>query len=325
MIKKLNDNQDLEYYKNLIRDHEFASSNPFDLAVDIINNNTEIPDIVLEQFKTFSYITWADMVYTGEARAVDVYKFIFNLFENNEHRYFKNFTEEQKVDINNFFKDTIEEEDKHTNLVEYLFTKCNYKFLKITEENKLTDPVYKNTIKNFCDEKNLLTTMVTFYMGEVQILTTLSLLIKYTTNDDKKNFLKVILQEESKHVNGFLKLMELIKKNINHDELAVLDDFYKNKRPFNFEYFGLLHIKGFFDQCKYHLLKNQTTKKDLVRKIKESIIQNKFQQEYNQSYNKRFYKYYQVFFPHITEVEYNNHNLGTVNSLFDRYQLEFEK
>jgi hypothetical protein len=190
-------------------------------------------------------------------------------------------------------------------MLEFFVETSKYNIEIIDKDAIIKNTEYAQKVNELISEKNILQTLFNLYMGEVAIVVTVSLILKYSTNENKKKFLKTILQEESKHVNGFLKLIKLIKKNITQDELESLDVNFKTK-TLCFEYFGLYNSYGFFEYCDNGLLKFlQCTKNQLVANFIESITKNKFQQEFNALWKKKFFLYYQELFPNVTESEYN--------------------
>jgi hypothetical protein len=227
---------------------------------------------------------------------------------------------DERYEIQKFLEETVEEEKKHTNLVEYLFEKCNYNFPKIIKDSE-----YEKLIQDVTSENNLLQTMFSANKGECQILTLLSLILRHTRNEDKKNYLKIILQEESKHFNGFTKIMKLIRKNLTESEIAPLElgphnSYIDNESKLNIEYFGTSNIGQFFYYCKENLFSCDPQNNNIVQKFWRSISSNQFQREHYSLFNRKFYMYYNVLFPNVSEIEYNTHSARIINSFFENCQ-----
>lgn len=314
-------NNELIDYTKLIKFSEFKLDDPYDLAIDIIDDNPELPSFLKKEFKIQTWKSWAEHVYVGEVTAVDVYAAIFEMFESNNHRYFSNLNYEERLEIHKFLYETVAEEKKHSNLVEYMFEKCNYNFHKITK-----DAAYEKLIQDEVNENNLLRTMFYYNMGECEILTTLSLIIRHTVNEDKKNYLKMLLQEESKHFNGFTKVMRLIRKNITKEEITPLElgpnGPYFYKMVYHPEYLGTMNIPRFFNYCKENLLQSDPQNQNIVQKFWKSIESNQFQQEHYSLFNRKFYMYYNILFPDVSADEYNRNLKTILNSFVNSFQWE---
>lgn len=310
-------NNELLDFTKLIKYCEFKLDNPYDLNIDIINDHPELPLFLLKEFKIQTWKSWANYVYVGETTVMDLYNVFFEIFKSNQHRYFANLSENEKYEIHQFLDETVAEEKKHSNLVEYLFEKCNYNFTKITK-----DSAYEKLINDMVSEKNLLQSMFFANMGECQILTALSLIIRHTANEDKRNYLKIILQEESKHFNGFTKLMKLIRKNITDDEIIQLDNFYRKENMLHLEYLGTSDIHNFFHYCKKNLLHCDPQNNNVAGKIWKSIQDNKFQQEHYSLFTRKFYLYYSILFPDVSEIEYNLDTRNMLESMIKNYEWD---
>ncbi len=303
------DNAELVSHINYIKLCGFKHDDLFDFPIEIIDYDSRLPVFLQKKFKIHAYKDWVNTVYTGESLVVDIYKAVLEILKNGNYVQFQNLDLSNEFDPFKFLEETISEETKHTELMKFFVKAANYN-IELQDETQYLDQLI--------NEKNIIQTLFHFYMGEVNVVVSLSLILRYSTNLDKKNFLKIILQEESKHVNGFLKLIKLVKKNITQDELESLDKFFTT-RTFFLEYFGLNDLGRFIEYCNDNLLDSDPQKTNLAANFIESITKNKFQQEFNTLYKKKLFMYYRVLFPDVTEEEYNLKIDKTLNLFLQKF------
>jgi hypothetical protein len=300
----------LEHHKNLIQNCHFDKKNPFDVEVDIINYNLLMPQFLHKKLTADSYRAWMQFTFEGEANAGNAYTMLLDRIKNKNYSYFNNLDSNQLNTIYDFLEQTITEEIQHAQLINHLCERIGYNFSDIPFK-------WSMDLDKQLNEENLLQTLFEFYIGEVQVLIGLALIFKYSKNIEKKNYLKIVAQEESKHVTGFLKIVQAISKNIDKTELDRIDDSFRNNSYFFYEYMLDFDLHEFFIYCNKNLDKSDPQKQDIVEKFLDSIIESNFQKEYLSSINKRIYQYYQSLFPHITENEYNEIVQNKLNRFFE--------
>ena len=306
-------NSVLEHHKNLIQNCQFDKKNPFDVKVDIINYNLSIPFFLHKKLTEESYKAWMRFAFEGEGQAGDAYTMLLDRIKNKNYSYFNNLDSNQLNTIYDFLEQTIAEEIKHSQLINLLCTRIGYNFSDLT-------PKWSMDLDDQLSQENLLQSLLIFYIGEVQVLIGLVLICKYSNNLEIKNYLKIIAQEESKHVTGFLKIIQTIAKNIDQTDLDRIDDLFTTTLCGYYEYMLDFDLKEFFEYCHHNLDKSDPQKVNIEEKVLDAIVKNNFQTEYLSLVNKRVYQYYQSLFPHVTETEYEQIVKNKLNRLFNNFR-----
>jgi len=304
-------NSVLEHHKNLIQNCQFDKKNPFDVEVDIINYNLSMPQFLHKKLTQESYRAWMQFTFEGEATAGNAYTMLLDSIKNKNYKYFNSLDSDQLNNIYNFLEQTIAEEIKHSQILTHLCKRIDYDF-----SNNLK---YVVDLNHLLSEENLIQSLLDFYVGEVQVLTGLVLICKFSKNIEKKNYLKIIAQEESKHVNGFLKIIQTISKNIDKTELDRIEDSFINSCYF-YEYMIDFNLYEFFKYANSNLLDSDPQKQNIVENFLHAIVENNFQKEYQAMINKRIYQYYQSLFPHVTETEYEQIVKNKCNRFFANFR-----
>ena len=306
-------NSVLEHHKNLIQNCQFDKKNPFDLELDIINYNLSIPFFLHKKLTEQSYRAWMQFAFEGEEQAGNAYTMLLDRIKNKNYSYFNNLDSDQLNTIYDFLEQTIQEEIKHSQLINHLCTRIGYNFSNLTSK-------WSIDLDEQLSEENLLQSLFVFYIGEVQVLIGIILICKYSNSIEKKNYLKIFAQEESKHVTGFLKIIKTISKNINQTELARIEkNLFKNSF-YCYEYMLDFNLPEFFEYCHDNLDKSDPHKENIETKILDAIVKNNFQKEYLSLVNKRVYQYYRSLFPHVTENEYNKIIENKLNRIFANFR-----
>lgn len=290
-------NSALTNNNDLISSCEFNRYNPYDLTVSIINN--QLPIGLEKVFVEQAFKNWTFVLFRGDTLSPMIYQAVFDAIKNDKFIQFRNLNTDQQSQVDNFFTKTITEEIQHLDSATFLVKKCGYDFsnLEYSEEKLLNDICPAQIIRN----------LFKYYVIESQGQTMLYLIHKYSSNKAKKRFIKPLLQEESQHTNGFLKIIKMLRNNITDSDLELVNDFItmKYEENFRYEYFGFYELSDFLKYCN-RALKNKpkaqsNIKKDFLTLIKE----NKFQQEYHKLISKKVYKCYSVLFPNVTEKNFN--------------------
>jgi len=311
-LDQSNLNSVLEHYKNLIQNCQFDKKNPFDVEVDIINYNLSIPLFLHKKLTEESYKAWMLFTFEGEGQAGDAYTMLLDRIKNKNYSYFNNLDSNQLNTIYDFLEQTIAEEIKHSQLINHLCTRIGYNFNDVI-------PKWSMDLNEQLSEENLLQSLLIFYIGEVTVLIGLVLICKYSNNIEKKNYLKIIAQEESKHVTGFLKIIQTISKNFDQTELDRVENLFRDTLSGYYEYMLNFDLYGFFEHC-HKLDKSDPQKVNIEEKVLDAIVKNNFQTEYLSLVNKRIYQYYQSLFPHVTENEYNQIVENKLNRFFAKFR-----
>lgn len=304
-------NSVLEHHKNIIQNCQFDKKNPFDVEVDIINYNLAMPQFLHKKLTQESFKAWMQFTYEGEANAGNAYTMLLDRIKNKNYRYFNNLDSNQLENIYVFLEQTIQEEIKHSQLLNHLCKRIDFDFVD--------RPKWSINLNELLSEENLLQSLFEFYIGEVQVLTGLVLICKYSKNIEKKTYLKTIAQEESKHVTGFLKIIQTISKNVRETELDQIDHTFRNS-VYNYEYMIDFNLYEFFKYCNSNLLNSDPQKQNIVENFLYAIVENNFQKEYLSMINKRIYQYYQSLFPHVTENEYEQIVKNKLNRFFANFR-----
>jgi hypothetical protein len=304
-------NSVLEHHKNIIQNCQFDKKNPFDVEVDIINYNLSMPQFLHKKLTQESFQAWMQFTFEGEANAGNAYTVFLESIKNKNYRYFNNLDSNQLENIYVFLEQTIQEEIKHSQLLNHLCKRIDFDFVD--------NPKWSINLNELLSEENLLQSLFEFYIGEVQVLTGLVLICKYSKNVEKKNYLKTIAQEESKHVTGFLKIIQTVSKNIGKTELEQIDNSFRNSF-YNYEYMIDFNLYEFFEYCNSNLDKSDPQKVNFVENFLHAIVENNFQKEYLAMINKRIYQYYQSLFPHVTENEYEQIVKNKLNRFFANFR-----
>lgn len=306
-------NSVLEHHKNLIQNCQFDKKNPFDVEVDIINYNLSMPQFLHRKLTEQSYQAWMEFTFEGEGQAGDAYTMLLDRIKNKTYSYFNNLDANQLDTIYEFLEQTIQEEIKHSQLINHLCKRIGYNFSN-------TAPKWSMDLNDQLSEENLLQSLLIFYIGEVEVLIGIVLMCKYSNNIEKKNYLKIIAQEESKHVTGFLKIIQTIVKNINQTDLDRVENLFRNSLCGYYEYMLNFDLTEFFKNCHRILDKSDPQKVNVVENFLNAIVENNFQKEYLSLVNKRVYQYYQSLFPHVTETEYEQIVKNKLDTIFENFR-----
>jgi hypothetical protein len=293
---------------SLIDDCQFNQKNPFDVTIDIINNDPELPKFLHNKFIEQAYKTWMHHEYDGEGNGAMVYKFILDKIKNKNVSYFKELESSQLQEIHDLFEKTIIDEVKHDQIAKYLSKKIGYNFVPNESDPYKAFALYFSSPRlnpiDFDSEESILIILFYNYICEVIVLGFIVLISKYINNVKKKNLLKIIAQDEARHVHEFFKLIKTIRKNINQIDLDRLDNMFKTVQ-LHYEYFGIFNLYNFFDYCYYNLDKSDPQRENLEKKFFNVIANNNFQKEYKSYVNDKIYEYYSFLFPHVSKNEFN--------------------
>lgn len=289
-------NNNLLNHNDLISNCEFDKYNPYDLTVNIINN--QLPIGLQKIFMEQAFKNWTFVLFRGDTLSPMIYQAVFDCIKNNRYTQFQNLTNAQNLQINNFFTKTIAEEIEHLDSAALLVKKCGYDFgnLEYPEEKLLDDICPTQIIRN----------LFKYYVIESQGQTMLYLIYKYSSNKAKRRFIKPLLQEESQHTNGFYKIIKMLRHSITDGDLELVNDYMTMKydNSFRYEYFGFYKIHDFFAFCE-RALHNKISINEFKKNFMKLIKENKFQQEYHKLVSKKVFKCYSVLFPNVTEKDFN--------------------
>lgn len=280
----------IDFQLHALDDCNFDLMNPFDLSVPIIDMNDN-----LHSYKTIfvklAYKKWLDYEYSGESKVAIAYQYILdNIKLGKYNNYFKGFTQKQYNDLFIYFEDTILEEKKHVKHWEYLGKKIYQDKFQLIDLNNYD---FNKEVTDFIDNEGLLPALTCFFIGETFTLASCSMLYKYSTNQTKKDFLKVFLAEEVKHINGFGDLMKVLVKNCDYSHVTRAKDVYPFFYGQNFNFFGinqLFEINNLFQ-------KNNEVENLLLK----SIVNNEWQKRFNEFILKKNFDFYKNFQGDITE------------------------
>lgn len=305
-------NDSLEYGCNLVDQCNFDLIDPFDLNVEIIQHDS-LPKVVIKQFKAHAYYNWLHFTYKGESEVAVCYKYLLDSIKKGKYdRYLSNFSSDKLNNFYDYLETTIAEETKHSFLWQHLVKKM-YPEYKLID---LNDPDYINQMQSIYDI-GLIKSLIIFFIGETVTLSTCSFLYQNTTNETKKSFLKIFLNEESKHLNGFSNLMRDIIANVNQDELNFAQrDLYPLFCGYDFDYFGLTNLPQLVGELGKNMNLSQSHSDYLEQKIYNNVKENLWQQKFNKFIMHKNFLYYKQMFPQSTEEDFNS----LINSKWVKYQ-----
>lgn len=267
----------------------FDLANPFDLDIPIINIDTNLHSYQTI-FTKLAYKKWLDYEYSGESKVTIAYQYILdNIKAGKYQNYFRDFTQHQYDSLFLYFEDTINEEKKHVKHWEYLGKKIYQdKFQLINLQNQ----DFNNEVINFIETEGLLPALTCFFIGETFTLTSCSMFYKHSTNKIKKQFLKVFLTEEVKHINGFANLMKAVIKNCDIESILKAKNVYPNFYGQNFNFFG---INQLFEINNLYQKNN-----NIENLLLKSIIHNEWQIKFNEFLLKKNFLFYKNFDENIS-------------------------
>jgi hypothetical protein len=289
----------LEFDIASLDDCNFDHTNPFDLDDPILDSIENLQQHK-KLFLTLAYKEWLHYEYSGESFVVVAYQYILdNIRADKYQNYLQGFTDEQYRSLFKYLETTIAEEIKHSYYWGILGKKIyKDKFNLI----KLDDDLFIKTVHDFVDSNGLITALTCFFMGETVTLGACSMLYRYSSNEIKKNFLKVFLSEEVKHINGFSNLMKIMAKNSSQHELTQAKSIYPGFYGQNFNYFGINQVA----QVASLNLNVDKTKKEIEHLLVQSIVNNKWQKQFNEFVLKKNFNFYKNFDNNISEKNFNS-------------------
>jgi len=287
----------LQFNLDLLDNCDFDHTNPFDLddpILDTVENLNHYKKI----FLTLAYKEWLEYEHSGESRVAVAYQYILdNIRAGKYQKYLVGFTNVQYQSLFEYLEITIEEEIKHSQYWGILGKKIYKDKFNLIQ---LDDPSFVNEVQNFVDNNGLITSLTCYFMGETVTLAACSMLYRYSTNQIKKNFLKVFLTEEVKHIKGFASLMKTLANNASITELEKAKSIYPEFYGQNFNYFGINQV-GATASLNFKINK---TKFEIQQLLVQSIINNKWQKQFNKFVLKKNYIFYKNFDNDITEENF---------------------
>lgn len=292
----------LEDGLNLIDQCQFDLADPFELDTEILQS-VSLNDTVIKKFCEHAYSVWLDFTYKGESQVAISYQYLYdNIKQGKYNQYFNSMSHEQLDSLYEYLETTIDEETKHSLLWKHLVNKL----YKNYETIDLNDNVYIKNMQQVMDNLGLIPSLIIFFIGETVTLTTCSFLYQHTTNEDKRKFLKIFLNEESKHLNGFNNLIKDLSININDTELVEVKKIYSETFGFDFDYFGISMLPQLVDNLQEELNLSDDDSRGLKRQILNNIKNNLWQQKFNQFILHKNFIYFKNLFPNSTEEEFNS-------------------
>lgn len=297
---------------NLLDQCQFDLLDPFELDTEIIQVET-LPHFVIEKYKLQAYSNWLNFTYQGETEVAICYKYLLDrIKEGKYNQYLKNYDDDKLYNLYTFLETTAEEETKHS----LLWKRLVEKMYPERPTLDLTDTVTINLMQQSIRSLGLVNSLISFFIGETVTLTTCSFLYQHTKNENKKRFLKIFLNEESKHVNGFSNLMQNIIKNAGEKDLEEARRIYPKFWGFDFDYFGLTGVADMFHSFQQSPDLAEQQHAQYEQKMFNSVIENPWQQKFNKFIMHKNFLYYNQLFPNSTEDEFND----LINSKWIKYQ-----
>lgn len=288
----------IDFQLELLDNCSFDLTNPFDLNIPIIDMND-----TLQSYQTIfvklAYKKWLDYEYSGESKVAVGYQYIVDKIKQGQYdSHFSDFSQQQYNTLYKYFEETIQEEKKHIKYWEYLGKKIYKDKFQLID---LRNEKFNNHVHDFIDDEGLVPALTCFFIGETFTLASCSMFYKYSTNQTKKDFFKVFLAEEVKHINGFAYLMKSIVKNCDQNYInkakAVYPFFYGQ----NFNFFGINQLFEINNLYQKNI--------DIENLLLKSLINNEWQKRFNEFVLKKNYNFYKNFEESITEdVFYTNMN-----------------
>ena len=272
----------------------FDPCDPFDLKIDIFgNNNSPLPSKIHSIISYACYKDWLVSTYMGEAEVAVNYNYILSKIKNNQYKeLFQDWSIDAMDSFYEYLTTTIDEERDHT----IIWKKLIEKIYGVCEVIDIDDPLVINKMTPTVDNLGLLKSIITYYRGETVTLSSCAQLYKYTTNLDKKEFLKKFIQEESKHTAGFTNLFKLIAEKINLDERTQSGNHYHNI---------FAHYKYFGHSAVYKLESVLTKVNYTVPQVLQHFQHNNWQAEWHQMIIKKNYNFYKEIIPNLTEIQFD--------------------
>lgn len=290
---------------DIVDECNFSADNPFDIQQPLFPNLSNYL-----QPKLISYIekqvfkTWVDTGFVGESTGVVFYDIIAKRMLLDRYSGDLGHLPAEQVDkINNSFDIVIKDEARHSKIFLGILQKMNftsrYNIDYITGDRgfaeHVTDKVSNGLYSTKNNQASLLNHVCPMIIGEAYLFSCYSLFYKLSTNENKKLIFRSLMQDESNHLNHFIKLIEYARvPRENIDEIR-----------------QELHI-NIFDHSAFEIREIVPLLNTLVKdpekraEIYNNIYQSEHHQAFQDLYYRKIYQFYNILYPEVSEDDMKN-------------------
>lgn len=289
----------------LIDQCEFDIDNPFELENGLFPNlRNHFPSKMVDLLEKRIYHSWIDAGFIGESTVCVFYDIITNrLLKDRYNGYFDHLTQDELNQISEEFADVIEDEIRHREIFLRIIKKTG-----ISSGHDITDVDHNNPNFKLRVERNvqsdlyiedsntacLLGHVCPMLIGETYLLASFNMFYQMSTNPNKQQIFKSLLQDESRHVNHFknlLKTASINKDDADRLKQEIINNIYDSSN------FQALDLASFVQDT----IKLQE-KIDIVF---QEVYNNPFHQHFRELFLRKVYQFYSVIYPETTEEEFN--------------------
>jgi rubrerythrin len=290
---------------DLIDQCEFKIADPFDLNARLFPAlEQSLPDKLIGTFETKVYKTWLHLGFNGESLVSVFYNIIADRLQQDRYDgYFDHLSDLEVDTIVSDFRSVVEDEERHREIFYAIIKKLDvdiegYQPDFYDPNNKdyqelVANGITKNVMGEAVDNPTLLDQLTAILTIETYLLATFSMFYKATTNENKKLIFKSFLQDESRHVAHFIRLLKqarIPKEHIDQADRRIILNILDNS---NFELIALI---------KY--LRDIVKNKDKQSAIINNVYKDTFHQTFKHIYLTKCWQFYNILHPNVSEQDF---------------------